>query len=255
MRYLGVGGCALALLVCAASPALAQSTAPSALPPLPALPPPPPPAVEAAPTQPPPPSEAPPDTTPQAAPPAPPAPRASPPASPRPPPEEPQRTWYGWQTLLVDGASFLILFAGTGLAGQTETRGEGQALAGLFLVGYLGGGPTVHWAHGHVGRGFGSLGLRVGLPMGGALLGLLAAASSPASNNGLTGIADIGLGFVLGIIAAPIVDAAWLAFDDEPQGEPQNARALPALRLTPIAGVPRDASGRVAPTLGVGGVF
>jgi hypothetical protein len=60
---------------------------------------------------------------------------------------------------------------------------------------------------------------------------------------------------VLGILAAPIVDAAFLAYDDEPQGDPPGAPATATLRLTPIAAVPRDASGRAAPTLGFAGTF
>jgi hypothetical protein len=222
------------------------------LPPLPSPPPSPEPA--AAPVQEATPPQAPPQNPPPAAPP-PPAPQPAP-AGPQAPSPELQRTWYGWQILLVDAGSFFLVLEGSGLSGQAASRGEGQALAGLALLGYLGGGPTVHWAHGHVAKGFGSLGLRAGLPVAGGLLGLGVAVSSPnTSGNGFAALADIGLGVLLGLIAAPIVDVAWLAFDEAPQGESANVRPTPALRLMPTATLPRDASGRFAPTLGLAGVF
>jgi hypothetical protein len=141
------------------------------------------------------------------------------------------------------------------MSSQVQSRGEGQALAGLAAFGYLGGAPIVHWAHGHLVRGFASMGLRVGLPVVGALVGVSAAASSSGSGNSLAALDDIGLGILLGIVATPIIDATLLSFDDPPPKESQDGQSTSALRLTPVATLPRDASGRFAPTLGLGGTF
>ncbi len=99
------------------------------------------------------------------------------------------------------------------------------------------------------------MGLRAGLPIVGALLGIGAAASSASSGNGLAALDDIGLGLLLGIIATPIVDATLLSFDDPPPPESPEAPSTSALRFTPVATLPRDASGRFAPTLGLAGAF
>jgi len=62
--------------------------------------------------------------------------------------------WYGWQTLLVDLGSVLTI-----------------PLGGVGLAGYALGAPIVHLAHGQVGRGVGSLGLRLALPLVGGAVG------------------------------------------------------------------------------------
>jgi hypothetical protein len=127
-------------------------------------------------------------------------------------------------------------------------------MATTALLGYLAGGPTIHWAHGHVAKGFGSLGLRVGLPTAGFLLGFGLALTTP--NDLGSALVDIGLGTVIGIIAAPIVDATWLAFDDAPPRQQHDARSSkPGLRLVPTATLPRDAAGRVTPAFGLAGAF
>jgi len=115
-----------------------------------------------------------------------------------------QRRWYGYQTLLVDGASIAALFANPGL-------GAG----GLIL-----GGPAVHTANGHVGKAFGSLGLRVGAPIAGIMAGaaLEGAASGGCSDEwGCLGGAAIG--FFVGGVSAIVIDSAVLANDDVPASE------------------------------------
>jgi hypothetical protein len=168
---------------------------------------------------------------------------------------EPQRIWYGWQTALADTGWVVLFLSANSISSQTQSRGEGQALVGLAAIDYLGGAPAIHWAHGHVGRGFASMGLRLGSPMLGAMLGIAAAATSARSGNGQAALDDIGLGVLLGIVATPIVDLAFLAFDDPPSPDSPDAPSTSALRFTPVATLPRDASGRFAPTLGLGGAF
>ena len=96
---------------------------------------------------------------------------------------------------------------------QSYDRGTNLLVASGVAV-YFSGGPAIHWAHGHGRKGLGSLGLRVGLPLGGliagALLGTVACGSS--DNEFVPCPAVIGaLGFLGGAVAAPIVDAAVVA--------------------------------------------
>ena len=65
----------------------------------------------------------------------------------------PERYWYGWQSLLVDGASLALFIPGA------LTKQDPVWLSALLVFSL--GGPIVHWAHGNIGRGFGSLGIRV----------------------------------------------------------------------------------------------
>jgi len=84
-------------------------------------------------------------------------------------PEQPQTTWYGWQTLLADGAAAGLV----GLAILSPDGNGANVLGTASFVTYLVGGPIIHWAHGHGAKGWGSLGLRVGLPLAGTLAGFL----------------------------------------------------------------------------------
>jgi hypothetical protein len=165
-----------------------------------------------------------------------------------------ERTWYGWQILIADGTAFALVVGGAGSNNGSQTN---QGVVDVGVGTYLLGGPIVHFAHGSVGKGFGSLGLRVGLPVGGALGGLiLGAIGSSGNSNGISPALEVaGVGFVLGIIAAPILDVTLLAYE-YPSARDKAARsAPPRLQLAPVAAVPRDASGRMAPTLGLVGAF
>ncbi len=120
---------------------------------------------------------------------------------------KPRSRWYGWQTLITDGASLAMLMGG---ASANDSAGTWVALSGLT---YALGGPIVHWAHGNGGKGAASLGLRLGLPVG---LGLLGYACGSAISGGKDyGAAVFGaLGFVVGFPAAMAIDSAALARED-----------------------------------------
>lgn len=128
--------------------------------------------------------------------------------------------WYGWQTLMVDGAAILIA-------------------SDVSVPIYVLGGPIVHWSHGNVGRGFGSLGLRVGAPL------LLAAAFV----SGCDGDGDMGclgealIGLLLGSGAAIAIDAAVIARDTV-EVEDEVSFSLGPARVTPTVGI-TDSQGRV----------
>jgi len=130
--------------------------------------------------------------------------------------------WYGWQTLLVDGAA--LGFASTG----------SDLSVGIYAL----GGPVVHWAHGNTWRGVGSLVLRVGAPLAlGAAFGYGCEASGNSDGDmGCLG-AEIG-GAMLGVVGAIVVDSAVLARDTVPVDEDM------AVRVGPVRVAPAIAAGR-----------
>jgi hypothetical protein len=140
---------------------------------------------------------------------------------------KPRTRWYGWQTLITDGASLAMLMGG---ASSNDSAGTWVALSGLT---YALGGPTVHWAHGNVGKGAASLGLRLGLPVGLGLLGY-ACGSAMSGGKGYGGAVFGALGFVVGFPAAMAIDSAALAREDvepdEPDGEAK-AQVTPPRRV------------------------
>lgn len=154
-------------------------------------------------------------------------------------------TWYGWQTLIVDGSVVLA----SAVVGPTSD--SFSATSALFLGGYLLGGPIVHFAHGEVGKGFGSLGLRVVLPLAGGVTGGLIGVSTSdgdgfAALGSFAGGASIGV--LVGAAGAILIDVAALAHEEKIVEEP----ARSGLRLVPSAGYdPR----RQAFSAGLGGTF
>ncbi len=152
--------------------------------------------------------------------------------------------WYGWQILLVDAAS---LVSGAVLAGAgNDTAGAGVA---VIVGGYVLGGPIVHWSNGQVGKGFASLGLRLGAPTAGILTGLAfgAALSGGDSEGAAVGAA---LGFLGGTVAAVVIDSAAFARKTVVVSDEHAAR--PKVQWTPTAGY--DAK-RQAASMGITGTF
>lgn len=120
-----------------------------------------------------------------------------------PPAVEPRSTWawYGWQNLLVDGAALaLVPFA------EDDT-------AELVLGTYLFGGPIVHWSHGNVGRGFASLGLRVGTPL---VLGFALASTCEPGGGEYDCLGALATGVLVGAGTAIVLDSIALAWEKEP---------------------------------------
>jgi hypothetical protein len=158
---------------------------------------------------------------------------------------ESQRRWYGWQILITDVTGSLLSSTG-GFVGSTG----GSALAILGATVTFFGGPIVHWAHGHVGRGFASMfGLRLGLPLGGALLGFTFGCAASACQTTPTVLAaSIGAG--LGALTGIIVDIAVLAYDEPAPTWTRSARA--PLQLSPWASI--DPAHRTS-LVGVRGVW
>ncbi len=121
--------------------------------------------------------------------------------------------WYGWQILIVDLAAITLASASLGVGSTTGYYTAG----GLQLL----GGPIVHWSHGRVGAGFGSLGLRVLVPAGAAALG---------SMKGTTGLL---VGASLGSLVAMVVDIAALANEPVEAGPAARGGWSPVIAIAP----------------------
>jgi hypothetical protein len=165
-------------------------------------------------------------------------------AFPRPADREPEppseRRWYGLQTLganaLATGASFACLQWGG---------------AYPCVLPFMFGGPLVHAGHGNYGRAAFSLAAHVAFPSLGLLVG---AAATPATKacTSMTRESDggtittsscdysygsgAGVGAVIGLVAAAVVDAA-MAYDDRmPPRAEIAARRAPAVLPTMALG-------------------
>lgn len=122
----------------------------------------------------------------------------------------PSGRWYGWQVLLCDLAA-----EGFGLAAVLSRSAILLVPSGAL---HALGGPIVHWSHGNAGRGFASLGLRLGLPLVGALIG--AATSNGSSTPAIVGGAA-------GSVVSIVLDIAWLA--REPRSPALSASRTPGV--------------------------
>lgn len=124
--------------------------------------------------------------------------------------------WYGWQTLTTDAASVTFL-VGFGVASGRNNDSTAAVFATACAGAYFLGGPIVHAAHDNWGKAAGSLGLRVGAPFAGALLGLVLASAGDGGNDMAGAMSAVGA--MLGIATAVTVDAAVLGYEtvhDEP---------------------------------------
>jgi hypothetical protein len=115
--------------------------------------------------------------------------------------------WYGSQTLATDGISLVLSFAAIAANDSQASSALGIASLGTFVL----GGPLVHFAHGQVGKGFGSLALRTALPLAAGFAGgQLASADCGAE---FCGIGGVLLGGLTGVVAAVAIDSAGLAYE------------------------------------------
>lgn len=116
-----------------------------------------------------------------------------------------ETSWYGWQVLVADGASLIVLPIGAGVS-------QSEILGFAALGGYLLAPPIMHGARGRWGIAAASLGLRLGVPTVGLLLG--AAVDSESCRGGDFCVeAGAALGFVAGILGAVALDASLLSFE------------------------------------------
>ncbi len=155
----------------------------------------------------------------------------------------PKRAWYGWQHLIVLGGTLGLV----PIAIATENEPLVWLTAGSFVL----GGPIIHWANGHLGKGFASLGLNAGCTLGGGMVGLLIGSTSD-SRGGWDAFFGLLIGSSLGVLTANIVDIAVLQYEEPTTTESYDYIRLrsPRLRLAPHVGLAPDRA-----TFGLGGAF
>ncbi len=108
------------------------------------------------------------------------------------------KRWYGWQTLIMDGAAL-------GLTPINPFVGLGM---------YLLGAPIVHAAHGRFLMGLGDMGLRISAPLVGAAVPYIAASAGRNGRCNDSCTIATAAGGVLGIVAAVSIDAAAIAREE-----------------------------------------
>jgi hypothetical protein len=132
---------------------------------------------------------------------------------------EGSRNWYGWQIMLADFGVIAALAGGAALTSNSSAFAFVPITGG---VGYFGGGPLVHVAHGNGERAVKSLMVRLVAPLGGASVGwgignLLDSAQHHRSDCA-EGCARLALGiagFGAGMLGAMVID--WVtAREPEP---------------------------------------
>jgi len=173
--------------------------------------------------------------------------------------------WYGWQAIIADALGGGLL----ALSSQVSGPNGGVAVAVVGLTDLVVTAPLIHVAHAQAGRAGISVGMRLGLPLLGGLLGVAVGGSTcqppPASPGAVdfSGLdclgAQIGgalVGAGVGMAIAVIVDDSALAWD-RPLVFGRDARSQhsPRLQWMPVAGVACDVGKRQVPTVGVGGTF
>lgn len=146
-------------------------------------------------------------------------------------PSKEGRVWYGWETLICDGAS---LVTSTILVG---------------IGGYALCAPIVHLANGQAAKAGASIGLRLGAPLG---VGITATALVYAASDGQRCDLGCALAFVVGagagVVSAVVVDATVLARKDVKKTE--KTSTAPTASIVPTGNAHRD---RVE--LGLAGTF
>jgi hypothetical protein len=141
-------------------------------------------------------------------------------------PEE--RRWYGTPMLVADATAL----AAFGVAPHLEGTNAPTALVVSGLAAYVVVSPVVHLLHDHGDRALGSLALRLGLPILGAMMGIPLGGSCHTDDDSCVS-RGLYYGTLIGLGTAAIVDQL-MAFD---------RRERPA----------RSHGLSVAPTLAIGG--
>jgi len=118
------------------------------------------------------------------------------------------RRWYGGQVILAEVASILLVPAGA--------AANSGSLAAVGLLGMALSPGIVHGIHGNGGRGFGSIGLHVGLGVAGAFAGAALTSGGTDDEYGLRKLGGAAVGLLVSQIVATTIDAASFAYEDPP---------------------------------------
>jgi hypothetical protein len=151
-------------------------------------------------------------------------------------PEQPRR-WYGWQTLLVDGASLAVLTAAGLSLNESHDYWSSNAAVYPGLAGYTLGPPIVHAARDHWGKAGASFGVRAA-SLGLLTLGVVECLSASGRSDTWSGDRDSSddggctsnpiFWFGVGAIPAAIaLDAALIAREYVPSSAASSLRFSP----------------------------
>lgn len=153
-------------------------------------------------------------------------------------PPSPQRVheWYGWQIFAADGASLALGLTGLALGVAANSVALFTVTTTFSGLGFLLGGPIVHWARGQRDRGLASLfGLRLGLIAGGYLVGLAFLPVLGLYALAITGPIFAGVGLITGAVVDATVFGSELRLAREGE-RVSSARRMPTVRpmLAPL---------------------
>jgi hypothetical protein len=109
-----------------------------------------------------------------------------------------EKHWYGWQVLAADAGGLLATVGCVSISG-----------ADACLIPFLIAAPSVHLAHSRPMSALASVGLRVALPIVGAAIAVQAANCS--EDEWLCGLSEMGVGVMIGTVAASVLDLALLS--------------------------------------------
>jgi hypothetical protein len=137
------------------------------------------------------------------------------PYAPYPPPVQVTReVSYAHQTLISDGLAGALIIAG---ALQKDPYGA-VVLVAFGADVYALGAPIVHFANRQFGAGFKSLGVRLGLPLLGAMLGnqvgpkdAVKCGGDPSCSDSEDSTLGVLVGASVGVLAAVAIDARYFA--------------------------------------------
>jgi hypothetical protein len=138
---------------------------------------------------------------------------------------EGERVWYGYQTLVIDGAALATSLAFTlGRKHSDRTDNGARMLAAPYTIGIL-VSPWVHAFHGRIGIAFASLGLRALVPALATLPGMWTnCAASGAEEDCIKEGAVWGL--FAGSLLVAAIDIGALSFERISPAERQSASTL-----------------------------
>ena len=150
-----------------------------------------------------------------------------------------ERQWYGAPMLVADGAAL----AAFGVAPHLKGTNAPTALLVSGLAAYLVVPPVVHLFHDHGDRALGSVALRLGLPVLGAMMGVPLGGSCHQDDDSCVA-KGLYYGTLIGLGTAAIIDQL-MAFD----------REVPPPRSHALVVAPTLAVNRAGGSIGLVGSF
>lgn len=157
------------------------------------------------------------------------------------------RTFYGWQILASGGVGGAVAAASVAFT-QSPLKSFPSAFG--FIVGmplYAIGGPATHWTHNDFQKGLISLSGNFVLPLTGGLIGQSVNCGAPddAPNCGTRGFFG---GFAIALLAAPLLDAVILGWEDIPDDDPEGPPVPKPVSSEDGAPLRRSATSRRVPS-------